>query len=154
MSGIFFRRFVTLNAQLLSDLFRTLADQLDVIAPGPPVISSPVIFKNKESFFMGEITVKDSDAPLGATVTFLDAKGATTTPDDVPAWTSSDETVATVAASDDGLTGTVTIGMPGATVIEVSTVESNTGDTITAQGTVTVQAGDSVIGSVEFTPGT
>ena len=102
---------------------------------------------------MGQITVKDSDAPLGATVTFLDAKGATTTPDSVPTWASSDETVATVQVSDDGLSAVVTIGNPGATVISVDTTD-NDGTVVHSEGTVTVQPGEATIGSVEFTPGT
>lgn len=105
---------------------------------------------------MGEITVKDESGPLSATVTFLDAKGAPTSPDLAPTWSSSDENVATVEASDDGLTATVTVGSPGAAVIEARTTETDeeSGDTadIVAQGTVTVQPGDAVIASIEFSP--
>lgn len=99
---------------------------------------------------MGEITVTVDAAPLGASAKFLDAKGNETTPDEVPEWTSSDESVATVQASDDGMSAVVTVSSPGATVIEVSTVETNTNTEIVSQGTVTVQPGDTVIGDVSF----
>lgn len=99
---------------------------------------------------MGEITVTVDAAPLGASARFLDAKGNETTPDEVPQWSSSDENVASVEASGDGLSAVVTVNSPGATVIEVSTVETNTDTEIVAQGTVTVQPGDTVIGDVSF----
>src|SRR6478735_6390416 len=92
---------------------------------GSPIFAYPVLFNKGDRLIMGQITVKDSDAPLGATVTFLDAKGATTTPDSVPTWASSDETVATVQVSDDGLSAVVTIGNPGATVISVDTTDND-----------------------------
>ena len=104
---------------------------------------------------MGELTVRDTHPDLTATVTFLDAEGHETTPDQTPSWSSSDETVATVTASDDGLTATISVGGPGVALIEARETETNqdTGDTadIVAQGTLTVQAGDAVIGSIEFT---
>lgn len=100
---------------------------------------------------MGEITVKDSDAPFGATVTFMDAKGAQTTPDDVPQWVSDNEDAATVEAADDGMSATVTPGLPGAAVISVDSTDTD-GTQLTSQGTVTVQPGEAVIGDVEFQP--
>ena len=54
---------------------------------------------------MGEITVPDDAAPLNATVKFLDAEGHEATPDDTPQWSSTDDSVASVSASDDGMTG-------------------------------------------------
>lgn len=99
---------------------------------------------------MGEITVTVDAAPLGASARFLDSKGNETTPDETPQWTSSDEGVATVEASDDGMSAVVRVSSPGATVIEVSTVETNTNTEIVSQGTVTVQPGDTVIGEVTF----
>lgn len=124
---------------------------LDQAAPGQPVIAIPVLFQpNTKEIAMGEITVTVDAAPLGASAKFLDAKGNETQPDEVPEWTSSDEAVATVQASDDGMSALVTVSSPGATVIEVATVETNTGADIIAQGTITVQPGDTVVGSVEF----
>jgi hypothetical protein len=99
---------------------------------------------------VGEITVNADHAPLNARVKFMDSEGNETQPDETPEWSSTDESVATVSASDDGLSATVEIGSPGAAVIEVSTVEQNTGQDIIAQGTVTVQPGDTAIGSVDF----
>jgi hypothetical protein len=100
---------------------------------------------------MGQIEVPDSSGPLTGTVTFLDAKGGETAPDTLPVWASDNETAATVVAADDGLTAVVTIGLPGAAIISVETTETNTGETISAQGTVTVLPGDTTTGSVEFT---
>lgn len=99
---------------------------------------------------MGEITVPADAEPLNATVKFLDSEGNETTADDVPQWSSTDENVAVVTPSDDGLSAEVEIGSPGASVIEVKTVEANTGAEVIAQGTVTVQPGDVTVGSVEF----
>jgi hypothetical protein len=112
-----------------------------------------ILFHGKDST-MGELTITDETTTLTGTVSFLDAKGATVPPDSTPTWTSSDETVATVEASDDGLTATITVGAPGVTIIEASEQETDTesGDVsaVVAQGTLTVQPGDAVIGSVEF----
>lgn len=104
---------------------------------------------------VGELTVKDTSGDLNAAVTFLDAEGHETAPDNVPAWTSSDETVATVTPSEDGLAATVAVGGPGVALIEVRVTETNeeTQESyeIVAQGTLTVQPGDAVIGDVSFT---
>jgi hypothetical protein len=132
-------------------LVRELVAMIDAHGPGSPAFGVVAFITEKESN-VGDITVVDSDQPFTGTATFLDAKGAVTTPDTVPVWSSDNEAAATVVASDDGMTGTVTPGLPGAAVISVETTETNTGATVTAQGTVTVQPGDTVIGSVDFTP--
>lgn len=98
---------------------------------------------------MGEITVKDDNPGLTATVSWVDAEGSPTTPVDTPTWSSTDESVATVEASDDGNTASISIGSPGATVIQVDTTQED-GDVISAQGTITVQPGEVAMGSVEF----
>jgi hypothetical protein len=112
-----------------------------------------ILFHGKDST-MGELTITDETTTLTGSVSFLDAKGAPVPPDSTPTWTSSDETVATVEASADGLTATITVGAPGVTIIEASEQETDTetGDVtaVVAQGTLTVQPGDAVIGSVEF----
>ncbi len=149
-AGGFWERLLVANAQALVKELRRAANALEVAAPGPPVLAIPVLFYTTKEIAMGEITVNDDAAPFSGTVKFLDAKGNETPADDVPTWSSSDESVATVEASDDGLSATVTAGNPGATVIEVSSVEANTGEAVVAQGTVTVQPGDAVIGDVEF----
>lgn len=147
------RRFVQLNAALLAEWFRRLADEIELLVPGRAVAAFPLVFLEGGTVYMASITVEDTSAPLSATVKFLDAKGAETSPDATPAWSSSDDTVASVVASDDGLTATVTVGQPGAAIINVTAVETDEAGvetTVVAEGTVTVQAGDAVIGEVEF----
>lgn len=145
----FFDRLITYNAHLFADVLRALADQLDAAAPGPPAVAFPVLFSDGKELFMGSITVGDDSAPLAASVTFKDAKGYDTQPSGTPAWSSSDESVASVAASADGLTAEVTVGAPGAAVIEV-VEQDESGEEIVAQGTITVQPGDAEIGEVTF----
>ena len=101
---------------------------------------------------MGMISVQDDASPLHATVVFLDAEGNEATPDDVPSWTSDNEDAATVEASEDGLSGTVTIGSPGAAIISVDTTNED-GSTVHSQGTITVLSGDVVSGDVQFETG-
>lgn len=98
---------------------------------------------------MASITVPDDSAPLNASVKFMDAEGHETTADDVPQWLSSDEAVASVAASEDGLSAEVSIGAPGVALIDVSSTNDD-GSVAAAQGTITVQPGDAVIGEVSF----
>ena len=62
---------------------------------------------------MGEITVSDDSGPVNATVAYEDAQGNPANPADTPTWSSSDESVATVEASSDGLSATVTVGSGG-----------------------------------------
>jgi hypothetical protein len=103
---------------------------------------------------VSEITVQEDHAPLKASVVFKDVNGLVVQPDDIPRWSSSDETTASVSSAEDGMSAEVTIVAPGATVIEVASTESNTGVEVIAQGTVTVQPilpGDTAIGEVTFT---
>jgi hypothetical protein len=146
----FWNRFLQVNAQLLAEWLRKAADELDIIAPGAARVAAPVLFFGKGGISMGAITVKDTDAPFGATVTFLDAKGAPTSPNDVPQWSSDNDAAASVVAAADGLSAEVSPGTPGAAVITVSTTDAD-GTVVTSQGTVTVQSGAAVIGDVEFT---
>lgn len=99
---------------------------------------------------MASVEVKDDVAPGTGSVRFLDSEGYETAADDVPTWTSSDEAVATVTPSEDGLSAEVAIGGPGVALIEVTSVESNTGAEVKAQGTITVTPGDAVLGEVSF----
>jgi len=153
LGGGFVERLLRANARVLAREFRKAADLLEVAAPGPPVLAIPVLFHHQEEIAMGEITVPDDAAPLNATVKFLDAEGHEATPDDTPQWSSTDDSVASVTASDDGMSAEIEVGGPGAAVIEVKTVEANTGAEVVAQGTVTVQPGDVTVGSVEFEGG-
>lgn len=145
-------RLVQHNARFLADAMRRWAEQLDAAAPGPPVVAFPILFTTGRETSVGQINVPDSSDPLNASVSFRDAKGYETSPEGTPAWSSSDEAVASVQASEDGLSASVTVGAPGATVIEVRETDSQ-GQEIVAQGTVTVQPGDAVIGEVNFSGG-
>jgi hypothetical protein len=148
--GGFWSRLIRANVQLIVTQLRWLADILEQGAPGPPIAATPVLFINTKEIAVGEITVQDDVAPLQATVKFLDSKGAETTPDDTPQWSSTDEAVASVIPSDDGMSAEVAVGTPGAAVIEVRTTETNSNTEVVSQGTVTVQPGDTVMGSVDF----
>jgi len=150
----FLHRLVSENAGLAAQILRNIADALEQLEPGPPALGVPIIFYPEGEPVMSEIRVKDDHAPLQATVKFLDAKGAETTPDSTPVWASSNEEAATVEASDDGLSATVTIGLPGEAIISAETSETHDGQgdptTVRAVGTVIVEAGDTVVGNVEF----
>lgn len=144
-----FNRLFAFNAHLFADALRAFADQLDSAAPGPPVVAFPVLFSDGEELVVGSITVADDSGPLSATVTFRDAKGYETQPSGTPQWSSTDRNVASIEASEDGLSATITVGAPGAAVIECSETDES-GEEIVAQGTVTVQPGDAEIGDVNF----
>lgn len=138
-------------AKLNPIVARRLRALIEDLLPGSPSVAVVLFFDNGGPT-VGAITVRDTDAPFGASVSFLDAKGATTQPDDVPQWSSDNEDAATVEASDDGMSATITPGNPGAAVIEVTSTD-NDGTVVTSQGTVTVQPGEAVIGDVEFSAG-
>lgn len=140
-----------LNVRWLSSELHRVATVLEQAAPGPPAISY-ILYTTKKGIAMSDITIPDTHEPLDAAVQFLDSIGYVTHPDDTPTWSSSDPSVASVVASSDGLTGTVTPGAPGAAVITVDSVNAS-GEDIKAQGTVTVTAGDAKVGSVTFSTG-
>lgn len=106
---------------------------------------------NMEDTGMADISVPDTQGPLNAVVSFADVHGHPTSPNDVPQWSSSDPSVASVDASADpaGLAAVVTILGPGATVIGVSSAGAD-GNPITAQGTITVTSGPATSGEVVF----
>jgi len=135
-----FKKLVRLNAAFI-------IETLQKLIPGSPKLAF-LLFHNG-GIKMASITVPDTSAPLSAAVKFLDAEGFETTADDVPAWSSSDSTVADVTAAADGLSAEVAIGGPGVALISVSTTNDD-GSTAEAQGTITVQPGDAVIGDVSF----
>jgi len=142
----FWQRWVHANVEFLDAWF----ERAKRLFPGPPAYGVPIIFTTptKETS-MGEITVPSDSGALTGRLSFLDSEGHETTADDVPQWTSTDEAVATVTPSDDGLSASVEIGGPGASVIEARSMNDD-GSEVVAQGTVTVQPGDAVIGSIEF----
>jgi hypothetical protein len=145
----FLAKWAQLNGPFLVKALRSLAEQLEQLFPGSPTMATPVIFTTEGESAMGMISVADDSGPLEATVTFLDAEGHVADVDDVPEWTSDNETAATVSASEDGMTGTIEIGAPGAAIISVTTVNED-GTEVTSQGTITVIAGKAVTGDVEF----
>ena len=101
---------------------------------------------------MSDVTVPDTTPTQTATVAYLDVDGDPTTPQSVPAWSSSDETIATVDASADpsGLTATVTLhGAIGSATISAATT-NNDGTVVTASGTITVAASEPASGDVTF----
>jgi hypothetical protein len=90
-------------------------------------------------------------------VVLVDAEGNPTTADDTPTWEVGDETVLTVHPSDDGLSASFDVGAPGSSSVTVRTTETHDGEgdptEIVLTGLVTVVAGDTVAGSVEFSTG-
>ncbi len=100
---------------------------------------------------MADLTLKDTDGDPSATVGFVDADNNATSPADTPVWTSSDESVATVSASADGMSATVAkTGTLGATVIGVD-AHNDDGVDIHSQATLTVIASEAVSGEVTLT---
>ena len=156
MRQTFLQRLIHNNAQFLAKEFRKLADQLDAAAPGKAVVAFPLMFQTPQGDInVSDIQVQDDSAPLSATASFLDARGNPTTPGGTPTWTSSDESVATVAANEDGMTGTVTIvGGLGAAQITCTDPEStdDSSDDVIAVGTVSVVPGRATVGNIEFAP--
>jgi uncharacterized protein YjdB len=129
-----------------------LARLVESLSPGPSVAGLLLFTDRKGRLAVAETIVSADVGTIEAHVRFLDAGGNETTPDTTPTWASSDETVATVEADEDGLSATVTVvGKAGAAVVAVETTESETGDTIHCEGTLTVQASDvTVSGEVTF----
>jgi hypothetical protein len=141
----FFEHWAHANIQFLE---RALAAAKRLF-PGSPEYGVIFFHENKEHT-MGEFTGDASGGQLQATVTFMDKEGNQTTPDDVPQWASSDESVATVTASEDGTGATVDRGGPGATQITVTTTDDD-GDEHVFAGTVTLNPGDVEVGEITFT---
>jgi hypothetical protein len=143
-----FREFVRANAEVLERLLRHWADKIHQLIPGSPVLGN-LLFFHEGKVVMASIEVTTESTELNASVSFLDAEGNPTTADDVPAWSSDNEAAATVAASEDGLSAVVSIGSPGAAIISVTSTNTD-GTTASAQGTITVLAGDASVGEVVF----
>jgi hypothetical protein len=124
-------------------------------SPGGDTIRGVITFTTEREAHMGEITVDASEAHLSATVTFQDAEGNPTTPDETPVWEVGDESVLACTPTDDGMGATFVVGAPGVSSVSVSTVETHGGEgdptPILLTGLVTVTAGDTVTGSVDFT---
>lgn len=121
------------------------------LLPGPAV-SGTLAFTTTEGVHVSDLSILDSDTtPKNVSASFKDAAGQGAKLDDVPTWSSSDETVATVQASDDGLSAVVTpLGVEGATLIKAETVDQD-GTAVDASGTLTVTGGEAVSGDLTFT---
>lgn len=143
---IFWERWARHNADFL-------IQQLALLVSGPPV-GAAFLFRTDERTLMGEITVPDDETTLRSTLAALDAEGHPTTFEGTPTYTSSDESVATVTPSDDGLTATYEIGAPGDAVITVDTGETDDdGNPIVGKGTIHVTPGGVAVLSVDFETG-
>jgi hypothetical protein len=114
-----------------------------------------VLFATQKGITVGEITVRADEMTLKATVMLTDSEGNPTTADDVPVWAVGDDTVLTVTPSGDGLSASFEVGAPGVSSVTVTTTETHEGEgeptPIVLSGLVTVVAGDTVTGSVDFT---
>jgi hypothetical protein len=97
-------------------------------------------------------SMKDSDPPASATVEFKDAEGNATTPDDVPVWASSDETVVKVTAADDGLSASVAAGVPGTGTVSVQSTDAD-GTVLNGSADVEVTPGEAASVDITITPG-
>jgi hypothetical protein len=135
-----------------------VAEHLEMLAPGTATSMTAgwrteIVHGEKTEVEMGEVTVEVGAAPKTATVEFRDAAGNVTSPDETPSWSSSDEAVATVAASGDGLTAEVTFSGVGSSIIECMATESaedGSQSEVRAVGLVNVAPGDAVVGEVTF----
>lgn len=150
----FWSRLVLNNARFIAGELRKIAAQLEAAAPGPPAVALILFHTPQGEIAMSDITVQDDSAPVAGTLKLYDAKGNETPADDVPRWTSSDESIATVAPSADGLTVEVTVvGKTGAALITGFTTEADSGAEIQVIGTVTVVPDSTAVrGEVAFAP--
>jgi hypothetical protein len=109
---------------------------------------------------MGEITVNEGDPPISASVSYINqATGDPAEASDTPVWASADDSIASVEASEDGLSATVTPvssgEADGGTAVVISVVaHDKEGDEVRSEGTVTVRPGGEVlIGEITFSAG-
>lgn len=102
---------------------------------------------------MTAFTLPD-DKTAGAAVAYVDAKGNPATVDGAPVWTSSDETILTVAAAADGMSAVVTpVGPLGTAQIKID-ADADMGAGVTdiiTLADVEVVAGQAVAGNVTLT---
>ena len=141
------------DRDLLLLILATLEEIADYLVNGVPQTNPPasatIAFEGGN---MSDITVPDTTTSLTATVAYEDADSDPATPVSVPAWSSSDESIATVDASADptGVTCAVTLlGALGSATI--SAAETNTdGTVVTGSGTITVAAAEPATGDVTF----
>lgn len=137
----------------------TIQGEIEIYPPttGGGVPTGYITFSTEKGSSMGEIVVDATETQLKATVTFEDAEGNPTTPDSEPVWEVADETVANATVAEDGLSATFEVGSPGVTSVTVTTTETHGGEgtptDIVLSGLITVVAGDTVAGSIDFSVG-
>ena len=133
----------------IKGLLREIDADVDKPKAGKPVNGILTIGGN-----VSDITVLDSGGPLAATLSLTDAAGQ---PADLsqlvspPVWASDNPGTADVSVAADGMSATVTLGTAGAAIISVVATDAD-GTVLNFAGTVTVQAGEAVAGSVDFAP--
>jgi hypothetical protein len=146
-------------------LFKALARILHFIAseidPRPSFTGTVYFTTSEGEKSMGEITVNEGDPTISATVSYVNkATGNPAEASDTPVWESSDSTIASVEASSDGLSATVTPvssgDADGGTAVVISVVAHDAeGDEVRSEGTVTVRPNpdEVLIGEITFSAG-
>lgn len=153
---------VLANALMLRTVLRKqdeLAAQvqrvIDLLTPSPAVGFKFTVWREDGTTDEGATmaTLRD-DQNLPVTIQPVDKKNQPALLDGVPTWASSDETVATVVASPDGLSATISGVAPGGCRVVVTGDADLGGDVTPITGTldITVTGGGAV--SITITPGT
>jgi hypothetical protein len=148
---VFWSRFFRLFGPFLADELRRAADIVEQLLPGPPTIAFAYFSIGGKQ--MQNPTLPDTQAPFGGSVTFVDAENNPTTlaADETVTWSSSDESIATVAADPSDPTK-VTVSLTGALGVAVIAASSTNeaGTAVSAQGTITVVASDETAAQIDF----
>ena len=152
-----FRTLFVVLARVLHFIAQEIENQL----PKPSEITGAVTFTTSKGDTMGEITVNEGDAPISATVSYVHAEtGEPAQAADTPVWSSADDSIASVEASGDGMSATVTPvssgDAEGGTAVVISVVAHDAeGDEVRSEGTVTVRPdpNEVLIGEITFQSG-
>jgi hypothetical protein len=137
----------------------SISGEMEIYPPEPSgeTPTGVITFTTEKGSSMGEITVDASETTLKATVQFKDAEGNVTVPDTEPVWSVADPIVLTCTPAQDGMSATFGVGAPGVSSVTVTTTETHGGvgepTDVILTGLVTVVAGDTVSGSIDFTTG-
>lgn len=140
-------------------LHRLLHWLAELLRP-PERLTGTITFHTERVVQVGEITVNEGDPPISASVSYINqATGDPAEASDTPVWASADDSIASVEASEDGLSATVTPvssgEADGGTAVVISVVaHDKEGDEVRSEGTVTVRPGGEVlIGEITFSAG-
>ncbi len=106
------------SQQKLAATQQQLVDLVSRLFPGP-IAGIRLVFNVKGVAMGDSITVPDDETTLRSSATPVDTEGHPTTTDTPPTYESSDETVLTITAADDGLSATYDVGAPGDAIITV-----------------------------------